>query len=115
MIGIHVPSLRLSNFICLTADPLFAGDEFLRIIDVKMFLDGGMLTGSAYMHKPWGISGIYGITDPEYRGLRCIDADDLSPLVELAVKNDLQFTAHCVCPHRPVVRGTSPPGRSSFA
>lgn len=87
----------ISNEIrALTVDPLFAGDEFLRIIGVKTFLDGGMLTGSAYMRKPWGISRIYGINDPEYRGLRYIDAATLSPLIELAVEDDLQFTAHCV-------------------
>lgn len=80
----------------LTVDPLFSGDEFLRIIGVKTFLDGGMLTGSAYMREPWGISNIYGISDPAYRGLRYIDAATLTPLVELAVENDLQFTAHCV-------------------
>jgi predicted amidohydrolase YtcJ len=48
------------------------------------------------MREPWGISSIYGINDPAYRGLRYIDAATLIPLVELAVKNDLQFTAHCV-------------------
>jgi predicted amidohydrolase YtcJ len=80
----------------LTVDPLFSGDEFLRIIGVKTFLDGGMLTGSAYMREPWGVSSIYGINDATYRGVRYIDAETLSPLVGLAVDNDLQFTAHCV-------------------
>ena len=34
---------------------------------IKTFLDGGMLTGSAYMREPWGVSKIYSIDDPEYR------------------------------------------------
>jgi len=45
--------------------PLHTGrDDFLRIIGIKMYLDGGMLTGSAYMREPWGVSSIYAITDP---------------------------------------------------
>ena len=41
----------------------------------KVFLDGGMLTGSAWMQKPWGVSTIYSITDPEYRGVLNIQPD----------------------------------------
>ena len=44
-------------------------DPMLRVIGIKTFLDGGMLTGSAYMREPWGVSKIYAITDPEYRGV----------------------------------------------
>jgi len=42
---------------------------------IKTFLDGGMLTGSAYMREPWGVSTVYSITDPSYRGMRYIAAD----------------------------------------
>ena len=68
----------------------------LRTIGIKMFLDGGMLTGSAYMREPWGTSKIYGISDPEYRGLRFIPKEKLAAAVEACVKHDLQFTAHSV-------------------
>jgi predicted amidohydrolase YtcJ len=68
----------------------------LRIIGIKTFLDGGMLTGSAYMREPWGVSKIYSITDPEYRGVRFIPQDRLEALVRTAVENGLQFTAHSV-------------------
>ena len=57
----------------IAQEPLFKdGDAMLKIVGIKMFLDGGMLTGSAYLRKPWGVSEIYGIDDPEYRGLRFI-------------------------------------------
>ena len=49
--------------------PLVKGDDQLRIIGIKTYLDGGMLTGSAYMRQPWGLSKIYSIKDPEYRGV----------------------------------------------
>lgn len=71
-------------------------DDWVRIVGIKMFLDGGMLTGSAYMRQPWGVSQIYAITDPEYRGVRFIPKDRLVPMVRAAVESGLQFTAHSV-------------------
>src|SRR6185503_9084808 len=79
------------------ADPLFREkDDWLRIIGIKTYLDGGMLTGSAYMRQPWGVSDIYAITDPEYRGVRFIPEERLRMMVRTAVENGLQFTAHSV-------------------
>ena len=52
-------------------------DDWLRIIGIKTFLDGGMLTGSAYMREPWGVSEIYAITDPDYRGVLFIPKERL--------------------------------------
>jgi len=71
-------------------------DDWVRIIGIKMFLDGGMLTGSAYMRQPWGLSEIYSITDPQYRGVLFIPKDRLKPMVRAAVESGLQFTAHSV-------------------
>ncbi len=77
--------------------PLFkTKDLMLRIIGVKTYLDGGMLTGSAYMREPWGVSAMYGITDPNYRGVRFIPQDRLEAMVRAAAENGLQFTAHSV-------------------
>jgi predicted amidohydrolase YtcJ len=55
-----------------------------------------MLTGSAYMREPWGLSRIYAIDDPKYRGVLFIPADRLVPMVRAAVESGLQFTAHSV-------------------
>lgn len=71
-------------------------DDWVRIIGIKMFLDGGMLTGSAYMREPWGVSEIYSISDPLYRGVLFIPKDRLKPMVRAAVESGLQFTAHSV-------------------
>lgn len=78
------------------AHPLHKPDPMLKIIGIKMFLDGGMLTGSAYMQKPWGVSKTYGITDPSYRGVLFIPRQRLLPLVRTAIESGLQFTAHSV-------------------
>jgi predicted amidohydrolase YtcJ len=71
-------------------------DDWLQIIGIKMFLDGGMLTGSAYMRQPWGVSQIYSISDPEYRGVLFIPRERLLPMVRATVASGLQYTAHSV-------------------
>jgi predicted amidohydrolase YtcJ len=77
-------------------DPLHHYDPWLWLRGLKSYLDGGMLTGSAYMREPWGLSKIYSITDPNYRGLRYIEAEPLYRAARFALQNNLQFTAHSV-------------------
>ena len=74
--------------------PLHQRSDMLWLRGIKAFLDGGMLTGSAYMRQPWGVSKIYAIDDPEYRGVRFIEPEKLYQIAKLALANDLQFTAH---------------------
>ena len=74
--------------------PLHQHNDMLWLRGIKAFLDGGMLTGSAYMRQPWGVSKIYSIDDPEYRGVRFIEPEKLYQIARLALANDLQFTAH---------------------
>ncbi|PYV33484.1 MAG: amidohydrolase [Acidobacteria bacterium] len=76
--------------------PLNRYDNMLWVRGIKTYLDGGMLTGSAYMLQPWGISKVYSIDDPTYRGMRYIGPDKLYQIARFALKNDLQFTAHSV-------------------
>ena len=86
-----------SNIRRVAEHPLYkAPDPFLRIIGIKTYLDGGMLTGSAYMRQPWGVSELYAIRDPTYRGVLFIPKDRLVALVRTAVEAGLQFTAHTV-------------------
>ena len=76
--------------------PLTKDDPMLQIIGTKVYLDGGMLTGSSWMIEPWGVSEAYGITDPQYRGVQKIPAERLKQLVEKVTAAGLQFTAHSV-------------------
>src|SRR5262249_35078682 len=75
----------------VAVDPLRIGGPMLRIVGIKTFLDGGMLTGSAYMRRPWGVSRIYSIDDPEYRGVLFIPPEKLVPIVRATVEAGLQF------------------------
>ena len=76
--------------------PLHRYNNMLWLRGIKTFLDGGMLTGSAFMLQPWGVSKVYSITDPAYRGMRYIEPGKLFQIARFALKNDLQFTAHSV-------------------
>jgi predicted amidohydrolase YtcJ len=76
--------------------PARRDNDWVRIVGVKTFLDGGMLTGSAYMREPWGVSQIYSIQDPSYRGVLFIEPEKLEAMVRATVAEKLQFTAHSV-------------------
>jgi predicted amidohydrolase YtcJ len=76
--------------------PLHRYNNMLWVRGTKSYMDGGMLTGSAYMLQPWGISKVYSITDPAYRGMRYIEAGKLYQMQRFALQHDLQFTAHSV-------------------
>ena len=77
-------------------NPLHQPNDMLWLRGIKSFLDGGMLTGSAYMLQPWGVSRVYSITDPTYRGMRYIEPERLYRLARLALENGFQFTVHAV-------------------
>lgn len=80
----------------LAASPLRRYDNMLWVRGLKVFLDGGMLTGSAFMLQPWGVSRIYSITDPQYRGMLYIEPGKLFRIARAALRNDMQLTAHTV-------------------
>jgi predicted amidohydrolase YtcJ len=74
--------------------PTGVGDEWVKIGPIKMYMDGGMLNGSAYMRKPWPKGDTYQITEDDYRGLLFIKQDELRTVIEEAVRRKWQVTAH---------------------
>ena len=75
--------------------PTGVGDDWVRIGPLKVLLDGGMLIGTAYMREPWGVSDVYQITDPNYRGLLNVKPELLNPLYLEAARRGWQLAAHC--------------------
>ncbi len=75
--------------------PTGVGDDWVRIGPLKVFLDGGVLIGTAYMREPWGVSKTYQITDPNYRGLLNVKPELLDALYLEASKRGWRLTAHC--------------------
>ena len=75
--------------------PTGVGDHWVRIGPMKVFIDGGMLNGTAFMREPWGVGETYQITEPDYRGLLFIQPDTLATIAEEAARRGWQMTAHC--------------------
>jgi hypothetical protein len=74
--------------------PTGVGDEWIRIGPIKIFLDGGMLNGTAYMRQPWPKGPTYQVTEDDYRGLLFIKQEQLRMVVEEGVRRKWQITAH---------------------
>src|SRR5262249_21096526 len=74
--------------------PTGAGDEWVRIGPIKLFLDGGMLNGTAYMRQPWPPGDTYQIVDEDYRGLLCIPPEELCRVVGEGSRRRCTTTAH---------------------
>jgi predicted amidohydrolase YtcJ len=74
--------------------PTGVGDHWVRVGPMKLFLDGGMLNGTAYMREPWGVGPAYQITEPDYRGLLFVPPDVLGTIAEEAARRGWQMTAH---------------------
>ena len=71
------------------------GDDRLRIGSLKIFLDGGILLGTAYLRSPYGEhTGVYGYSDPDYRGVLRVPLEKIAAIVELAAERGWQMTAH---------------------
>ncbi|NND34056.1 MAG: amidohydrolase [Saprospiraceae bacterium] len=72
------------------------GDEWVKVGALKAMIDGGVLTGTAYLREPWGMGAreIYGITDPDYRGVLRIDQADLERMIRVAFGKGWKFTSH---------------------
>ncbi len=77
-----------------TGDKNFARVEFL-----KNFLDGGFLTGTAFMEHPYhGLYEIFGIDtkgEDDY-GMILLTKEELAEKIRLARKYGLKYGAHCV-------------------
>jgi predicted amidohydrolase YtcJ len=74
--------------------PTGVGDDWVRVGPIKLFLDGGMLNGTAYMRQPWPKGPTYQVTQDDYRGLLFIPQEQLRTVVGEGVRRGWQMTAH---------------------
>lgn len=72
------------------------GDEWITTGRLKVYLDGGILTGTAYLREPWGnrAGEIFGISDPAYRGILNLNADEFASLARAGAETGWSMTAH---------------------
>jgi predicted amidohydrolase YtcJ len=74
--------------------PTGVGDDMVRIGPIKLYMDGGMLNGTAYMRQPWPKGDTYQITEEDYRGLLFLKPEPLLAVVEEAAQRKWKVTAH---------------------
>jgi predicted amidohydrolase YtcJ len=74
--------------------PTGAGDDWVRIGAIKLYMDGGMLNGTAYMRQPWPPGDTYQIRESNYRGLLFLPPAQIHMVAEEAVRRHWQVTAH---------------------
>ncbi len=72
------------------------GNEWVKVGALKVVLDGGILTGTAYMGRPWGKKAmkVYGFHDPAYRGELNLNRAQLVNLIIASSEAGWKFTAH---------------------
>jgi predicted amidohydrolase YtcJ len=74
--------------------PTGMGDDWVRIGPIKLYMDGGMLNGSAYMRQPWPPGDTYQIVERDYRGLLFLKPDQLQIVLEEGARRGWRMTAH---------------------
>ncbi len=100
-VNCHDPSVSGSRqdtqrYLCRNRSCSEKGAELLRAGALKVFLDGGILTGTAYMREPWGegAAGVFSIRDPGYRGVVNYTLPELTRTAQAAFDSGWSFTAH---------------------
>jgi len=72
------------------------GDDWVRVGPLKIFVDGGILYGTAYMRQPYGpdANQFYGFTDPNQRGTVNFTAERLENMMRAAHRAGWQMCSH---------------------
>jgi predicted amidohydrolase YtcJ len=73
-----------------------AGDDWLDGGALKVFADGGILSGTAFMRQPWGpaAAALYGLANPDDRGFLTLSPDKMLAIVRTAHRHGWQACAH---------------------
>lgn len=72
------------------------GNDRLRVGPLKIGVDGGVLYGTAYLREPYGEQafGLYGFSDPDYRGNLRVPADHLANILATGNRLGWQMSTH---------------------
>jgi predicted amidohydrolase YtcJ len=73
-----------------------SGDDWLKVGPLKIFVDGGILLGTAFMREPYGPGAhdLYAIDDPAYRGALTLTPEQIRSAVAIGHKHGWQMVAH---------------------
>lgn len=73
-----------------------SGDDWLKVGPLKIFVDGGILLGTAFMRDPYGPGArdLYAIDDPAYRGFLTLTPEQMHYAIAMGRKHGWQMVAH---------------------
>jgi predicted amidohydrolase YtcJ len=73
-----------------------SGDDWLKVGPLKIFVDGGILLGTAFMREPYGAGArdLYAIDDPAYRGFLTLTPEQIRAAIATGRKHGWQMVAH---------------------
>jgi predicted amidohydrolase YtcJ len=73
-----------------------SGDDWLKVGPLKIFVDGGILLGTAFMREPYGAGAhdLYAIDDPAYRGFLTLTPEQIRAAVAIGHEHGWQMVAH---------------------
>src|SRR5437773_12068582 len=76
--------------------PFWDGDDWVRVGPLKIFVDGGILYGTAYMREPYGpqANQFYGFTDPNHRGAANFTPAHIENMMRAAHQLGWQMCSH---------------------
>lgn len=72
------------------------GDNWLGVGPLKITVDGGILTGTAYMREPYGRSAmtLFNLSDPQYRGSLSLSGKALTEVLQAGHRLGWPMAAH---------------------
>lgn len=72
------------------------GDDWVRVGPLKIVVDGGILTGTAFLREPYGdrAERLWGITDPAYRGSLTLSAEQVRTVIRTGHRLGWQMCSH---------------------
>jgi predicted amidohydrolase YtcJ len=73
-----------------------SGDDWLKVGPLKIFVDGGILLGTAFMREPYGPGAhdLYAIDDPAYRGVLTLTPEQIRSTIAIGHRRGWQMVAH---------------------
>jgi hypothetical protein len=72
------------------------GDEWLKAGPLKIVVDGGILIGTSFMRKPYGLNArqLYAVDDPSYRGFLTLTPEQIRSAIAIGHRLGWQMVAH---------------------
>ena len=72
------------------------GTDWLKAGPLKIVVDGGILLGTSFMRKPYGLGArqLYAVDDPEYRGFLTLTPEQIASAIATGHRLGWQMVAH---------------------